>query len=104
MQHVGVAGDTYTILVKGKDTAGRYCLIDMYVPPAGRPHRHDFDESFTVLEGEVEVAVETDLNGKPRSAAVWNTAVQTASPLAFRQDAKIHPPVNAAYVNPRKCR
>jgi quercetin dioxygenase-like cupin family protein len=57
LRHVGVAGDTYTILVMGKDTAGRYCLIDMYVPPAGGPppHRHDFEESFMVLEGEVEV-------------------------------------------------
>jgi quercetin dioxygenase-like cupin family protein len=57
LRHVGVAGDTYTILVMGKDTAGRYCLIDMYVPPSGGPpqHRHDFEESFMVLEGEVEV-------------------------------------------------
>jgi quercetin dioxygenase-like cupin family protein len=56
LPHVGVAGDTYTILLTGKDTAGRYCLIDMYVPPAGGPppHRHDFEESFTVLEGEIE--------------------------------------------------
>jgi quercetin dioxygenase-like cupin family protein len=56
LRHVGVAGDTYTILVTGKDTAGRYCLIDMYVPPAGGPppHRHDFEESFMVLEGEIE--------------------------------------------------
>jgi quercetin dioxygenase-like cupin family protein len=55
-QHVGVVGDTYTILLTGKDTAGRYCLIDMHVPPGGGPppHRHDFEESFTVLEGEIE--------------------------------------------------
>ena len=53
--HIGLAGDTYTILLSGKDTAGRYCLIDMYVPPGGGPplHRHDYEESFTVLEGEV---------------------------------------------------
>ena len=55
--HFGVVGDTYTILVRGADTNGRYCLIDMYVPPGGGPppHRHDFEESFTLLEGEVEV-------------------------------------------------
>ena len=54
--HVGMAGDTYTILLRGKDTAGRYGLIDMHVPPGGGPplHRHDFEESFTVLEGEIE--------------------------------------------------
>jgi quercetin dioxygenase-like cupin family protein len=54
--HVGVVGDTYTILVSGKDTAGRYSAIDMLVPPGGGPppHRHDFEEMFTVIEGTVE--------------------------------------------------
>ena len=55
LPHVGVVGDTYTILLSGADTAGRYCLIDMHVPPEGGPppHRHDFEEMFTVLEGEI---------------------------------------------------
>jgi quercetin dioxygenase-like cupin family protein len=59
LPHVGVVGDTYTILLSGKDTAGRFCLIDMYVPPGGGPppHRHDFEETFTLLEGELEVTV-----------------------------------------------
>ena len=54
--HLSLVGNTYTILVSGEDTAGRYSLIDMYVPPGGAPppHRHDFEESFTVLEGEIE--------------------------------------------------
>jgi quercetin dioxygenase-like cupin family protein len=67
LPHVAVAGDTYTILVTGKDTAGCYCLIDMYVPPAGGPppHRHDFEESFTVLEGEIE----TTFRGRGRLSA-----------------------------------
>jgi quercetin dioxygenase-like cupin family protein len=54
--HLSVVGNTYTILVSGEDTAGRYSLIDMFVPPGGGPpaHRHDFEESFTVLEGEIE--------------------------------------------------
>ena len=54
--HIGLVGDTYTILVTGKDTDGKYCLIDMHVPPGGGPppHRHDFEEMFTLLEGEVE--------------------------------------------------
>lgn len=58
LHHIGVVGDAYTILLTGEDTAGRYCLIDMYVPPGGGPppHRHDFEESFTILEGEIEVA------------------------------------------------
>jgi quercetin dioxygenase-like cupin family protein len=56
-RHVSVAGGTYTILVSGKDTAGRYSLIDMLVPPGGGPppHRHDFEEMFTILEGEIEL-------------------------------------------------
>jgi quercetin dioxygenase-like cupin family protein len=31
-------------------------MIDMHVPAGGGPplHRHDFEESFTVLEGEIE--------------------------------------------------
>lgn len=57
LPHVSVAGDTYTILVSGNDTAGRYCLIDMHVPPGGGPppHRHDFEEMFTILAGKIEL-------------------------------------------------
>lgn len=57
LPHIGLAGDTYTILISGQETAGRYCLIDMHVPTGGGPppHRHDFEEMFTVLEGEIEV-------------------------------------------------
>src|ERR1700687_3723635 len=57
MRHISVAGGTYTILVTGEEPGGRYCLIDMLVPPGGGPppHRHDFEEMFTVLDGEVEV-------------------------------------------------
>jgi quercetin dioxygenase-like cupin family protein len=56
LRHVSVAGSTYTILVSGAETAGRYCLIDMLVPEGGGPpgHRHDFEEMFTLLEGELE--------------------------------------------------
>ncbi|MGA8596570.1 MAG: cupin domain-containing protein [Bryobacteraceae bacterium] len=56
LRHVGLVGDTYTILLTGEDTAGRFCLIDMHIPPNGGPppHRHDFEETFTVLEGEIE--------------------------------------------------
>jgi deazaflavin-dependent oxidoreductase (nitroreductase family) len=55
--HVAVVGDTYTILVSGVDTGGSYTLIDMLVPPGGGPppHRHDFEEMFTVLAGAIEV-------------------------------------------------
>jgi quercetin dioxygenase-like cupin family protein len=54
--HIGLVGDTYTVLLSGKDTAGQFCLIDMHIPPGGGPppHRHDFEESFLLLEGEME--------------------------------------------------
>jgi quercetin dioxygenase-like cupin family protein len=57
LTHLGLVGDTYTILVTGEETAGKYTLIDMHVPPGGGPppHRHDFEEMFSVLEGEVEL-------------------------------------------------
>jgi quercetin dioxygenase-like cupin family protein len=56
LRHVSVVGDTYTILLDGKQTNDRYCLIDMHIPQHGGPppHRHDFEETFTVLEGEIE--------------------------------------------------
>jgi quercetin dioxygenase-like cupin family protein len=56
LPHIGLVGDTYTILLSGHDTAGRFCLIDMHIPPGGGPppHRHDFEESFILLEGEIE--------------------------------------------------
>jgi quercetin dioxygenase-like cupin family protein len=57
LRHISLVGDTYTILVSGEDTADAYTLIDMLVPSGGGPppHRHDFEEMFAVLEGEVEV-------------------------------------------------
>ena len=55
--HIGVVGDTYTITVSGDNTNGRFCLIDMHIPPGGGPgpHRHDFEETFILLEGEMEL-------------------------------------------------
>ena len=55
--HIGLVGDTYTISVAGEDTNDRFCVIDMHVPPGGGPgpHRHDFEETFILLDGEMEV-------------------------------------------------
>jgi mannose-6-phosphate isomerase-like protein (cupin superfamily) len=55
LPHIGLVGDTYTTLLSASDTAGRYCLIEMHIPPGGGPppHRHDFEETFIVLEGEL---------------------------------------------------
>jgi len=55
---LAVAGGNYRILVSGKQTGGEFATIEMLVPPGGGPgpHAHpDFQESFYVVEGEVEV-------------------------------------------------
>ena len=73
LQHVALAGDIYTMLLTGADTANKFCLIDMQIPPGGgpAPHRHDFEETFTVLEGEVVVTF--------RGTAVTVRAGETAN-------------------------
>src|ERR1700753_1914393 len=79
---LGLVGDTYTILVTGADTAGRYTLIDMHVPPGGGPppHRHDFEEMFTILDAEVEVTS----RGQPMIARAGETInVPANAPHAF---------------------
>jgi len=57
LRHVALAGDIYTLLLTGEDTANKFCLIDMQIPPGGgpAPHRHNFEETFSVLEGECVV-------------------------------------------------
>lgn len=60
-QSLSVAGGNYRILVSGKQTGGEFATIEMLVPPGGGPgpHAHpDFQESFYVIEGEVEVQSE----------------------------------------------
>jgi len=83
LPHLGVVGDTYTILVTGDDTAGKYTLIDMHVPPGGGPppHRHDFEEMFTVLEGEVQLSFR-DQNLIARAGETVN--VPANAPHGFR--------------------
>jgi quercetin dioxygenase-like cupin family protein len=56
LPHIGLVGDTYTITVTGEQTNGRFCAVDMHIPPGGGPppHRHDFEETFVLLEGEIE--------------------------------------------------
>ncbi|WP_324671478.1 cupin domain-containing protein [Hymenobacter sp. GOD-10R] len=58
---ISVVGDTYRILVSGEETAGAFAIIDMLIPPGGGPgpHAHAaFEESFYVLDGEIEVKSE----------------------------------------------
>ncbi len=83
LTHLSVVGDTYTILVTGQDTGGRYTMIDMHIPPDGGPppHRHDFEEMFTLLEGELEVT----FRGTPYLARAGETInVPANAPHQFR--------------------
>ncbi|MGC2619262.1 MAG: cupin domain-containing protein [Acidobacteriaceae bacterium] len=62
LPHIGLVGNTYTVLLNSNDTAGRFCLIDMLILPNGGPplHRHDFEETFIVLEGQIEATFRGD--------------------------------------------
>jgi quercetin dioxygenase-like cupin family protein len=58
---LSIAGNSYRVIISGKQTDGKYALIEMLVPPGGGPgpHAHaDIQESFYVVEGEVEVKSE----------------------------------------------
>jgi mannose-6-phosphate isomerase-like protein (cupin superfamily) len=78
MRHISVAGGTYTILVSGEETGDRYCLVDMLVPPGGGPppHRHDFEEMFTILDGEIEL----NFRGATRAPLVQEQVRQAGTP------------------------
>jgi quercetin dioxygenase-like cupin family protein len=83
LRHISVAGGTYTILVAGADTGGRYCLIDMLVPPGGGPppHRHDFEEMFTILDGEIELT----FRGEAHRAGTGSTLnIPANAPHSFK--------------------
>ena len=83
LPHIGLAGDTYTITVSGEDTAGQFCVIDMHVPPGGGPppHRHNFEETFIVLEGELEATV----RGKKATVSAGDTVnIPANAPHQFR--------------------
>jgi len=69
---VSLVGDTYAMLITGEQTNGRYCLIDMRVPDGGGPppHRHDFEEMFTVLEGEIEFTFRGEKHVVPAGSTV----------------------------------
>ena len=80
---VAVAGGAYTVLLSAAQTGGRYSLIDMLVPPGGGPvlHRHDFEEMFAVLEGEIELT----FRGETRRAGAGTVVnIPANAPHKFR--------------------
>lgn len=82
-RHTSLAGNTYTVLVSGEQTGGRYCLIDMHVPDGGGPppHRHDFEEMFTILDGRVDFT----FRGQTHTVAAGTTInIPANAPHSFK--------------------
>lgn len=72
-QMLYVVGDTYRIVISGKQTGGAYAVIDMLVPPGGGPgpHAHaEMQESFYVIEGEIEFKTEGGIYKAQKGAFV----------------------------------
>ena len=83
LRHIFLTGDVYTILVPGSATQGRYTLIDMLVNDGGGPppHRHDFEEMFSILDGELEFT----FRGKTRTVkAPCTVNIPSNAPHQFR--------------------
>src|SRR3954466_3021903 len=87
--HLAVVGDTYTVLLSGEQTAGRFAMLDMLSPPGGGPppHRHNFEECFRVLAGSIEVHLR-DLPPM-RLEAGDSTSIPAKAPFAFRNPADV---------------
>ena len=87
--HLAVVGDTYTVLLSGEQTAGRFALIDMLIPAGGGPppHRHDFEECFRVLEGSVEVTLRDDPPVRLQAGETVN--IPANAPHSFRNGAEV---------------
>jgi quercetin dioxygenase-like cupin family protein len=59
---LAVAGSKYRILLTGEQTDNKTAIIEMNIPPGSGPIPHEhpsFQESFYVLEGEVEFRTKT---------------------------------------------
>jgi quercetin dioxygenase-like cupin family protein len=87
---VAVVGDVYRFLATGKETAGKYALIDATVPPGGGPPMHIHsreEEGFYVLEGAITFRVKED-SGVKTVVATPGMSVHLAvgSKHAFRNE------------------
>lgn len=70
---LSVAGSGYRITLTGEETGGKLAIIEMNIPPGSGPvpHRHpSFQETFYVLEGEVEMRTRTQTLVAKKGATV----------------------------------
>jgi quercetin dioxygenase-like cupin family protein len=90
-QNLSVVGNSYRLLITGKETDNAFAVIDMQVPPGGgpMPHAHTaFQESFYVTEGEIVVRSETQTYvatqgafvSIPKGGAIHSFKNETTSP------------------------
>jgi quercetin dioxygenase-like cupin family protein len=59
--HLSMVGDTCRIIIPGKQTNGKFAIIDVRIPPGSGPgpHAHaSFNESFYIVDGEIEFKTE----------------------------------------------
>lgn len=71
---VFLVGDTYTTLLSGEQTGGAFTLLEAVVPPetGPPPHAHQReDETFVLLEGEVEFHVGDEVHVAAAGATVF---------------------------------
>src|SRR4051812_3569178 len=80
---------TYTVLLSGEQTAGRFALIDMLIPAGAGPpaHRHEFEECFHVVEGSVAVTLRED--PPVRLWAEETVNIPANAPHAFRNSGDV---------------
>jgi mannose-6-phosphate isomerase-like protein (cupin superfamily) len=70
--NVCVGIDTYSLILTGSNTDGKFAVMDFLVPPGGGPvpHAHECEETFLVLEGEVTVFCHDQRTSASAGAAV----------------------------------
>jgi len=94
-----VLGTEVRILTRGEDTGGSHSVYVCTVPEAQGPppHRHQgFDESFLVLEGELEVLVD----GEWRTATVGSFVSFPRGSVHTFRNARSTPAVFLGIANP----
>ncbi len=72
-EHLLIAGSLYRIILSGEQTGGKTAIIEMNVPPGSgpMPHEHpEFQESFYVVEGEVEMRTKEGITLAQKGAIV----------------------------------
>ena len=84
LTHLAVVGDTYTILLSGQDVR-REVHPDGHADSLGgkrpTPHRHDYEEMYYLLEGDIELTVRGETVTLGKGDAV---NIPANAPHAFR--------------------